>query len=124
MVAAALFQLKDDDLARSVVRASHLIRMLTTGDGQLQNIPSLESPPISSKAPSPRGRPGANRKLTWSESSPLAGFDLRLRAYEMQDISTFSNLIIKITLDSEEKPQKVHLLCLTSSDHDRLVGLK
>jgi hypothetical protein len=111
MVAAALFQLKDDDLARSVVRASHLIRMLTAGDGQIQNIPSLESAPLSSKviASPPHGRPGS-RKLTWSESSPLAGFDLRLRAHELREIHTFSNLIIKITLNQEEDRQKVSSL--------------
>lgn len=112
MVAAALFRLKEDDIARSVSRASRLIRMLTAGEGQLQDIPSLESPTSSkSRQPMPRKDDHSTRKLTWSLSSPLVGFDLLHKANELRDITSYTNLIIKIALRSEEGiPRKVHLL--------------
>ena len=103
MVAAALFRLKDDDLARSLSRASQLIRMLTKGDGDVPNLllPQRSHSQLQLPLPSPspsninQSLKSDKKRLTWSVSSPLTGFDLQQRAKELQDFNSFSNLIIK-----------------------------
>lgn len=149
MVAAALFRLKDDDLARSLSRASQLIRMLTKGDGDIPSLllpqrSQLPSPiiPLSSSPPSSQlqlqspniafqqsGRLDRKR-LTWSESSPLTGFDLQQRARELQELNSFSNLIIKVSLSSKDYTQKIVLpefsvyLPKEEQDLQNVLGLK
>jgi hypothetical protein len=106
MVAAALFRLKDDDLARSITRASQLIRMLTAGEA-IQDIPSLDSPPHSSAIAQSSAVSEHSRKLTWSSSSPLTGFDLRLPGRDLREVTSFSSLVIKVSLGTSEEFQKV-----------------
>lgn len=119
MVAAALFRLKDDDLARSVTRASQLIRMLTAGEG-IQEIPCLESPSHASELirRHPVAQNSENRRLTWSTSSPLTGFNLKPREGILQEVSSFTNLVIKVTLSSAAEFQNVGFVfvALLSSD--------
>ena len=176
MVAAALFRLKDDFLARSLSRASQLIRMLTKGDGNISfdtpnlilpehsqlppsspieqsSSPSPSSPSPSSPSPSSpspfsptqsqslpplplqlQNRIESNkndkRRITWSSSSPLVGFDLQQRAKELQDLNSFSNLIIKLSLSSTDYIQKMVLpefsVYLPEKDQDlrNVLGLK